>query len=77
MANDRILECVLCSERFSVKDVKEGRYFPSTGVCLGCYDKAKSGNKKLWCFGQFDGQAIECKAECLDRRLCKQVTNRS
>ena len=77
MADQRILECVLCSERYSIKEVKDGRYFPSTGVCMECYRNAKIGSKKSWCFGTFDGQAVECKAECLDRRICRQVTNKS
>jgi|HubBroStandDraft_5_1064220.scaffolds.fasta_scaffold00789_8 hypothetical protein len=71
MANERILECVICQERFSVKDVKEGKYYPSTGVCHGCYVKAAAGNKKVWCFGTFDLSQLECRTVCSDRKVCR------
>lgn len=71
MAEQKILECTLCMERYSVQDVKEGRYYPSTGVCDKCYVKASKGNKKVWCFGEFDKLASECRTECQDRRICK------
>ena len=77
MANERILECVLCTERFSIKDVRESRYYPSTGVCHACYEKAAAGNKKVWCFGEYDPSVSECRTECPDRRLCRSFANRS
>jgi hypothetical protein len=77
VGQQKILECVLCSKRYSIQDVKSGNYFPSTGVCLGCYGQAQVGNKKLWCFGTFQANAIECKTECPDKRICREFTNRS
>lgn len=74
MANERILECVLCRERYSVQDVKAGKYYPSTGICLACYEKALQGNKKIWCFGEFEPSVSECRAECPDRRPCKRFS---
>ena len=62
--------CVMCGESFTVEDVKDGAYFPSTGGCLACYQKmAKSS---ITCFGDaklYDRKALGCK-ECPDKRLC-------
>lgn len=63
--------CVLCPGTFTEQDVKEGIYFPSTGVCLSCYIKlAKSQSS---CFGEkskYNLRIIACQ-ECLDNKICK------
>jgi hypothetical protein len=60
--------CGVCRGSFFLDDVQQGRYFPSTGVCLVCYQKmAKS---KDTCFGElYDPKAIACQA-CPDRNVC-------
>jgi hypothetical protein len=63
--------CTQCIERYTVEDVKEGRFFPSTSTCLSCYQKmAKS---KVRCFGKekmFDLKQLACQ-ECPDSRICR------
>jgi hypothetical protein len=63
--------CTLCAERFTVDDVKQGKYFISTNTCLACYQKMYKS--KLRCFGKdkmFDPSTIAC-SECPDERICR------
>jgi hypothetical protein len=64
--------CLLCSVRYTVDDVKNGLYFPSTSICFSCYkERAKS---KLLCFGKerkYDPDSIACGSNCGDERFCR------
>lgn len=79
-----VFRCVLCAGRFSVRDIRRGRYFVSTSICRECYEKGQQQDHSTWCFGKTDvtvngkvvkfgynAQAIECKKECPDRLICK------
>lgn len=64
--------CVLCPKEFTEQDVKEGTYFPSTGVCLECYNRLNKS--RLSCFGdkdKYDIRTVACQ-QCPDSRLCKR-----
>lgn len=64
--------CLLCSTRYELEDVKAGRYFVSTGVCLSCYQKMAKTDST--CFGDrelYDSEALPCKKECPDRVVCQ------
>ena len=80
----RLLECGECRERYSLQDVEQARYFPSTGVCLLCYQRLQARPHQVCCFGKktlklpgkpvkygWDSQAVECRFECPDRNICR------
>lgn len=81
----KVLECTLCSTAYSVQDVEQGLFFPSTGVCKSCYSAGQRSSRKVWCFGKLDlrrghkivlkaynPKAPECRLHCPDREICKQ-----
>jgi len=64
--------CSQCTNKFTLDDVKAGNYFPSTGVCAGCY--GKTAKNKSRCFGKkkkYDPSSIACGIECQDEKICK------
>lgn len=79
-----VLECILCEKHFSIEDVKQLKFFPSTGVCFDCYLKGQNASYATWCFGKpnlyslndrvlefgYDEDKKVCQSECPDRRLC-------
>lgn len=75
-----VLECVLCSEKYTVKDARKGLYFIRTRVCLACYKAGAKADSRIWCFGKkqrkqefgFSVSHIECTSLCPDRDICKQ-----
>lgn len=74
MKDRGILECVLCGERYSVEELKNGLYYVSTGVCLSCYKTVPK--KKSWCFGHYNPVKYwECRGECMDSKVCRKFTN--
>jgi hypothetical protein len=68
-----LLWCLLCNKRYSLRDVREGRYRGGTGICSTCYTSmAKSMDT---CFGKiawYDAEAEECGSFCPDRKVCKE-----
>lgn len=69
--NKKLFKCLFCTETFSTADVREGLYFPSTGICLECYWNLSRG---ATCFGKksrFDLTTNECGHECPDRKICR------
>ncbi len=67
-----LFTCVSCPERFTLEDVEEGKYFPSTGICLSCY--RKMFKNKSSCFGKellYDPHTLACSEECPDRKICR------
>lgn len=74
---EKIFECILCQQRFSVGDIKAQLYYVSTGVCSSCYDKGLEAKNQIWCFGDFDARRYnECRAICPDRKICREYTLR-
>lgn len=64
--------CSQCPKMFSVEDVKNGDYFPSTGICAECYKKM--AKTKLRCFGKkkmYDPKSLACGLICEDEKICK------
>jgi hypothetical protein len=63
-----LFSCVLCSQGYSLADIKAGRYYPSTGVCLTCYQRLYRSDS---CFGSslHDPKAIACQ-NCPDKIVC-------
>jgi len=71
----KVLECVLCGERFTTKDVRISTFFPSTMVCASCYSLGVSKNNADWCFGDYRPKEFrECRTDCPDRVICKRFT---
>ena len=79
-----LFECTMCAERYTLADVKNGRYFPSTGICENCYLQGKHSKFAVWCFGKtnvvknkkvvrygYDAKAAACTKECPDRHICR------
>ena len=48
----KAFECILCGERFSIRDVKKLRFFPGTGICSDCYKQGQKEDARAWCFGK-------------------------
>jgi hypothetical protein len=66
-----LLACLLCSKKYSIVDIRNGRYFPETGICIMCYRRMAKDDGT--CFAkQYDASAIECHEFCPDRRVCKE-----
>jgi hypothetical protein len=74
----QLLWCLLCSNRFTVRDAEEGRYRGGTGICMECYTSMAKSTKT--CFGKqsgeglagYDESAEECLRFCPDRKVCKE-----
>jgi hypothetical protein len=63
-----VFYCVVCRGSFVLDDVQKGRYFPSSGVCLVCYQSMSKS--KDTCFGKlYDKKSIVCQS-CPDRNVC-------
>ena len=81
----KILECVGCSQMYSLADVKAGRYSAETFTCVGCYREMQDTPAVLSCFGKvktatsegYDVRDVECRLHCRDRRICKQFVTES
>ena len=82
----KVLECLLCKERYSLEDIKQGNYHISTFVCSACYRRRQNMPYEKSCFGKpsiiLNGKYIhygyseeqpECKSLCLDRAVCRRV----
>jgi hypothetical protein len=65
------LECVLCEGLYTEEDVLSLLFFSSTRVCYKCYKKLYKAKEAISCFGkQYDGNAVECRELCPDRKVC-------
>jgi len=80
------LECLRCMERYSKKDILEGRYWLETLICSKCYLSMQKAPHSISCFGKpsiaisetkkiqgFDLDMIECRELCPDRKICEKV----
>ena len=68
----RCLECVKCSGRFTLADVRAGSYYLEPGMCRSCYRhmQADSGT----CFGkEYQRTDSACRLHCPDREVCRDV----
>lgn len=64
--------CIRCTVKYTLKDVERGGYFPSSGICLACYQVMEKDKNS--CFGDkrvFDPNTLACGQECPDRRICR------
>ncbi len=81
----KILECLLCAERYSAEDVESGLYQLSTFVCSFCYAKRQKQPHYVCCFGKptthasdgkvllgHDPDSADCK-RCKDREPCSRI----
>jgi hypothetical protein len=80
------LECLRCTERYSKKDILEGRYWLETLICSKCYMNMQRAPHSVSCFGKpsvmisdvkkiqgFDLEMIECRELCPDRKICEKI----
>jgi hypothetical protein len=79
-----VLVCVLCSRRYSLEDVERFDFFPTTGICVKCYQAGKRVPYLDWCFGKtnivgkngkvvkfgYDAEAKACSQYCPDKKIC-------
>ena|ERR1043166_2829285 len=79
----KVLECTLCGGGYSERDIEQGLFFPSTGVCFSCYSIGQKSSRKVWCFGKrdlrrghkvvlkaYNPKAPECRLHCPDKEIC-------
>lgn len=79
----KLLECVVCSAEYTIRDVQKERYFPQTRVCRKCYKKMTSSHPKIWCFGKvasskLPGYSLDneiCQKVCPDKTICEMFVN--
>lgn len=65
-----MFECVVCSNRYTLDDVKTGEYMPSTSVCLNCYKQMRDNKSSCFASDKYDIQVLACQ-ECSDNRHCR------
>ena len=80
-----MIECVVCTIRYSLADIESGLYSLHTGVCSRCYAKMQKQPHHVSCFGKpsvanskgkqlgYNPKAIECKQLCPDRSICRSI----
>lgn len=82
----KVIECAVCSVRYSLRDVDAGDFQIDTLVCSACYRKMQLMDYSKSCFGKptkrtpggrvywgFDPAADECSHLCPDRAACRRV----
>lgn len=79
----KILECVLCIQRYSLSDVESGRYHLETLVCSPCYASMQAASFSVSCFGKpsevgkkekgYVAEDQECQSLCPDRKVCRKL----
>ena len=89
-SNDRsakVLECLLCRQRYSHDDVASHRYWMETKVCSLCYCAMQSKPHHVSCFGKptklvegnsrrlygYNPNSPECSRWCPDREVCRRL----
>jgi hypothetical protein len=66
----KLLECVECKAKFSLKALKTLKFFVSTLVCLACYKRA--AKDQTTCFGkEYDKHSPVCTQICPDSKVCR------
>lgn len=86
----KVVECVLCSERHSPADAISGKFWVETLVCSQCYAKMQAAPRRESCFGKqtvtlpsgekllgFDPSSKACSKLCPDRRVCAVIFSES
>lgn len=76
----RLLECIGCSGRFTLSDVRDGRFTVLTMTCRVCYQEMAEDPGR--CFGKtkttdqegYSDKDVECRLHCLDRKVCGKFT---
>lgn len=82
MSDGKVLECLLCAERYSRADVAAGLYRMETFICSLCYERMQTAPYDVSCFGKptfeglrrqlgYDLKAQECCELCPDRKVCR------
>lgn len=76
----RYLECVKCTGKFTLADVRERRYFLGPAMCRSCY--SDMADDPTVCFGKpktetregYRVQDVECRLHCPDRGVCREIS---
>lgn len=84
--NGKLLECLLCEQKYSREDIKRGMYQISTMICSPCYARMQRMPYERSCFGKgsemvngikvkFGNEpgAKECQSLCPDRFICRKI----
>ena len=74
----QLLWCLLCQNKFCIRDIEEGTYLAQTGICAECYGEMQKSSET--CFGKenkarvrgYDESTLECSQFCPDRKVCKE-----
>ena len=81
----KVLECLLCKERYSQADIEAGLYQLETFVCSFCYAKMQKQPHHVSCFGKptyilpnkrlfgYNPNTPECARWCPDRKVCSRI----
>lgn len=81
-----ILECLLCTRRYSKEEILQGRYQPETLICSRCYAKMQKSPHHISCFGKptvilpsgkhlwgYNPRTATCRTICPDHKICARV----
>lgn len=80
----KLVECLLCNERYSKHSIIEGGFYLESGVCKSCYNKMQLQSQTLSCFGKlpskklhgYNSENIVCSSICPDRVACAQYISK-
>jgi hypothetical protein len=85
-ADNIVIECLLCKDRYSKSDVENGLYQLEPMVCSKCYLALQRQPHHISCFGKPtyitpDGKRLygynpntpECARWCPDRKVCRRL----
>ena len=81
------VECLLCTKRYTAKEIDKGAYCLETMVCLKCYLAMQRRPAVQCCFGKptiiqpnnkvsqsgYDPKSVECNRLCPDRIPCRRL----
>lgn len=84
-ANQKVLRCLICRNKFTEEDVKTLTFFPETSGCYNCYKELSESPFSRTCFGKLNVvesgvirhfgydpiASIDCSFHCPHRKICK------
>jgi hypothetical protein len=80
-----VFECLLCTDKFTVEDVRKKHFYIQTLICKKCYIIGVKTNSRIWCFGKlqkhnspgFSQENVSCRLLCSDRVICQKFITKN
>lgn len=82
----KVLECLLCENKYSKEDIEKGNFQIATLICSFCYARMQNMPYEKSCFGKpslialngkkyfgYNPKAEECSRLCPDRSVCRRI----